>query len=123
MSLDSVLDYDSMSEVRKWLAQVQGRHALEKAYQAYDGHQRPSQRAAYFRRKWALHDLVRLGGPHSDEDVHAYLVGLCHAAAVSDGSGDARSVGWRELVTGRPGCLAYRFTAGGSQPCRSRAAP
>ena len=87
MSLNSVLAYDSMSEVRTKLAQMQGSHALEMAYQGYDGHQRPSERAAHFQREFASHDLVRLGGPYSDEDVHAYLVGLCHAVWVEENVG------------------------------------
>ena len=51
MSLDSVLAYDSGSEVRPRLVQVQGKYALEMAYRGYDDHTRPNERAAYSRQK------------------------------------------------------------------------
>lgn len=87
MSLTSVLNYPSMTEVRTVLARMQGQHPLEMAYLTYHGHRKPSERQTEFSRIFAAHDFVRLDGPYSDNEVHAYLAGLCHAIWVEENVG------------------------------------
>ena len=87
MSLDGVLNYDSMSEVRARLAATaQGGHLLRVAYQGYHGHQKPSQREAYFRQVFAQHH-ARPPGSLTHEDLYAYLACLCHAIWVDERAG------------------------------------
>jgi len=66
---------------------MQCQHPLEMAYLTYHGHRKPSERRAEFSRVFAAHDFVRLDGPYSDDEVHAYLAGLCHSIWVEENVG------------------------------------
>jgi hypothetical protein len=128
MSLDAVLNYRSMSEVRARLAATaQAGHLLRVAYQGYHGNHKPGQREAYFRQTFAQHH-TRPPGPLTYEDLYAYLACLCHAIWVEEHAGLPWSLqdystrelrflleptvdmeGWTSRNSGTSGCWGLEF--------------